>query len=332
MQRPVFPSREVYAPRFTDVSFWRPYVEEVLRRHALGPCEHVETGLPGTHPVFLVGGRLVVKFFADLFDGPASFATERAIYELTAAAAGLDTPRLVAGGALFDDGASWRWPYLVSTVVPGRALETVYGEVPPANLARIAAYAARQLRALHATQLGDVRLRADWEPFASWAISQRGRCADRYADMLPARLLAQLDAFLPAVEELIDRALPPRLLHCDLNADHLLVQKRPEGWEPTGIIDFGDAKVGDPLYELGALHIGMFRCDRRLLAEYVRAYAGDVAAPRQFARRATSYAMLHDFDVFASALEQRPALRDAPTLGVLAEQLYGVEGVLEGAA
>jgi hypothetical protein len=46
----------------------------------------------------------------------------------------------------------------------------------------------------------------------------------------------------------------------------------PEGvkWKPVSLIDFGDTLVGDTAYELVAIHLALFRCDKELLAEFVK--------------------------------------------------------------
>ncbi|HEX6608694.1 MAG TPA: hypothetical protein VF276_17480, partial [Chloroflexia bacterium] len=80
MERPVFRSRADYAGRFTDAAYWRPYIEAVCDRHALGPCNEVRAGLPGTNAVFLVDGRYAVKLYTDLFGGATSFPAERDLY------------------------------------------------------------------------------------------------------------------------------------------------------------------------------------------------------------------------------------------------------------
>src|SRR2546421_9547152 len=131
--RPVFRSRQEYGPRFTDAAFWRPYVAEVCRRHDLTPVTRVRAGLPGTHPVFLVEERWVVKFFADLFGGEESFAIEREITDLLAGVPGFPAPRLVAEGDLFPSQSGWRWPYLVFSRLPGTSLGEVYDGVSPVD-------------------------------------------------------------------------------------------------------------------------------------------------------------------------------------------------------
>src|SRR3954454_18087546 len=113
MKRPIFHSREEYGRRFTDVGFWRTYVAEACRRHGLQPAERVRAGRPGTHPVFLVEERWVVKFFSDLFSGEESCAIEREIGNLLALAPKFPAPRQLASGALYPRADGWRWPYLV---------------------------------------------------------------------------------------------------------------------------------------------------------------------------------------------------------------------------
>ena len=60
LERPTLASRSNYARRFQDPVFWQPYLDEVLRRHALPPRQAI-LGTGGTFPTFLVG-EYVVKF------------------------------------------------------------------------------------------------------------------------------------------------------------------------------------------------------------------------------------------------------------------------------
>src|SRR5689334_4685658 len=67
LARPVFASGAEYAARFTDPAYWRPYVAAVCARHGLGPCAAIQAGRPGTHAVFVVDERVVVKLYSPLF-------------------------------------------------------------------------------------------------------------------------------------------------------------------------------------------------------------------------------------------------------------------------
>ena len=110
-----------------------------------------------------------------------------------------------------------------------------------------------------------------------------------------------------------------------MNADHLLGTLAGGRWTTSGIIDFGDAKVGDLLYELVALHLGLFRCDKHLLGPFLQAYGFDPARQPDFARRAMSFTLLHEFNVLGEILDSRPDLAAAPTLEDLADRIWSVE-------
>lgn len=103
-------------------------------------------------------------------------------------------------------------------------------------------------------------------------------------------------------------------------------------FHPTGLIDFGDTMMGNILYELVALHIDLFRCDKRLLNAFLLCY--DLPAPfrEQFATKALCMTLLHRFDVMKGAISHLPPLADIETLGQLAELLWQGEGGHVGGA
>lgn len=100
-------------------------------------------------------------------------------------------------------------------------------------------------------------------------------------------------------------------------------------WEPRAIIDFADAKAGDPLYDLVALHLACFSCDKARLRAFLVAYCGGeggatlddpaVAAkferrfgPRDtFARRAMWLTLLHRCDALRAVFRGTAALPKA---------------------
>jgi hygromycin-B 7''-O-kinase len=330
MSRPIFESVRDYGRRFTDVDLWRPYVEEVCRRHGLECGTGLRSGLPGTHPVFLIEDRWVVKFFSDLFAGGVSVAIERDIYALLNQIPEFPAARLVASGALFPIGEDgWHWPYLVSTLLPGTSLGEVYDQVSAADREVIARDLGRWLRLLHSIRLEpcSAALPPDWQPFARWIAAQRAACVENHRrwESLPPRLLEQLDAYLPDAEMLLDRSHAPQLLHCDMNADHLLGVLKGGRWTTSGIIDFGDAKVGDPIYELVALHLGLFRCDKRLLSLFLHSYGSENVRHPDFPRRAMSFTLLHEFNVVGELFESRPDLAAVSSLEELADRIWKLE-------
>jgi hygromycin-B 7''-O-kinase len=201
--------------------------------------------------------------------------------------------------------------------------------VPYADRVAVARFLGPVVRRIHALEPGpESPLRPSWEAFDAFLEERRARCAESHSawGSLPEHLVAQLDAYVPSVGDLVDHGAPPRVLHCDLNADHILGAFEGGRWRPAGIIDFGDAKVGDPVYELVALHIGLFRCDKRLLRTFLASYGADEALQCDLARRAMAMTLLHEFDVLSDVFETFPEARDVATLPGLAGLIWDPDG------
>jgi hygromycin-B 7''-O-kinase len=321
MQRPRFASSAAYAARFTDPSYWRPYVEAICDRHAL-PAGPLTAGLPGTNAVFLVGAY-AVKIYTDLFGGARSMPAERDCYALIARSGAIPAPALVAEGALFDPEGGWPWPYLVTTRLPGRSL----GEEPsvdPHSMGDLAAWLARVVAQIHQLPLaGAAALSPGWGAFTTLIREQRASALRRHAESqwLPPHLVAQLEAYLPNVGALIDESYAPQLIHADLNADHVLGDWEGGRWRPSGIIDFGDARIGDRAYDLVAIHLGLFRADKRLLRAFLDAYP-DPSIRHALPQRAMAMTLLHEFDVLSDLRDQ---IGGAATLAELADLIWDVD-------
>jgi hygromycin-B 7''-O-kinase len=325
LTKPTYASAQDYGRRFTDAQFWQPYVEAVCARHGLS-CLELRAGLAGTNPVFVVndGGQgFVVKFFETKFFGrPETFALEQEIYGLMARAPHIPAPALLTTGSLFADGD---WPYMIISRIPGTSLGEVAEQVSYADKQALAQYLGRLLRHLHDLPVdGSPTLARTRAEFPQFMARQRERCSEQQREWgaLPDRLIAQLDTYLLPPDQLLEPSATWRLTHCDLNHDHVLGEFVAGHWRPNGIIDFGDARIGDRMYELVALHLGLFRADKQLLRRFLQAYGFDEALQRQFVARAMTYTLLHEFNVLGEVAESGAS--PVETLTALAKDLWEV--------
>ncbi len=328
MEQPLFSSIQDYGMRFIDSDYWRPYVEAVCARHNLVPCQNILAGLPGTFPVFLVDDRYVVKFFGDFFDGPQCFAVELDCYAMLDTSSHIPTPKLLAHGYLFPSAAAWQWPYLISTLVPGTSLGAVKDRVAYDDKESIVQTLGLFARHLHTLPLSQTHaLSPSWERFLAFLHERRLACVADHArwGVLPFHLISQIDAYLPPIAALVDQQTVPHLLHCDLNEDHVLGDFVGERWQLTGIIDFGDAMVGDRIYEFVALHIGLMHCDKRLLRVFLDSYGFDQGLRERFTLRAMSYTLLHEFAVLRQVFAEFPTTQTIKSLEELAVVLWDPE-------
>lgn len=325
LERPSFATRQEYSRCFTDPSYWHAYVAAICARHALGQCMTVRAGFPGTNPVFIVDEQYVVKLYTDLFGGERSYHIEREVYRLIAAKSDLPAPALLATDNLFDAQGGWLWPYIVTQLIPGLSMsESV---LSGADRSTTVAWLGPVMHRIHSLPLQEAgSLAPKWEAFVQFLATQRAEATANHTrwGVLPAHLVAQIDSYVPALAELIDETEAPALLHCDLNSDHVLGERTSGRWQPSGIIDFGDARVGDRIYEVVALHLGLCDGDRQLLRTFLEAYGFDGALQRDFVRRAMSMTLLFEFNVCSHIFKNSPAAASASTLEELAALLWEV--------
>jgi aminoglycoside phosphotransferase (APT) family kinase protein len=258
----------------------------------------------GTYPTFLAG-EVVVKLFGYFPSWRANHAAELAAQLLLRDHPGIPAPALLAAGQLYREPASEPWPYLVTERFTGAALRDA--SLAPAERLRVAGRLGAAVRRVHdlpAPAAGP--LDRDWLRDHGKAGTER----HRGWGSLPVHLVDQIDAYV----------VPPpperRLVHADLTADHVFVA----GGDLVGVIDWGDAMVTDPYYELGALHLGAFQGDRRMMRAFLTGYGWPVSP--DFPRRAMSAALGHEFDLFAELPPER--LAGFRTLEELATALWEV--------
>jgi hygromycin-B 7''-O-kinase len=316
---------DLYRVRFASVAYWEPYVQAVCDRHGYTPRASIRSSIPGTYPVFIVEDHWVIKFYGQLFNGATTFAVEQQANRIVAADGVIPVPQLLDSGALFgQDAGEWHWPYLVFAFVPGINMSAIREQVSFEDQRATALQHAAIARRLHGLSVSsDGPLQMSWDAYAALLAQGRSGCTERQRawGSLPPHLVEQIDDYLPPLEALIDRARPPRLLHADCTADHAMGTWDGRHWQMQHLIDFGDAIVGDPAYELIPLHLDLFGYDKRLLRAYLDSY-GDTVDRRTLARKAMSLALLHPCNVLY-LLPNR--LRDptaVPTLDALATAIW----------
>jgi hygromycin-B 7''-O-kinase len=321
-----FETLDFYRKHFMDSVIWQPHVQAVCRRHGLLPCQQVRVGLAGSFPTFIVENRWVIKIFGRLFGGELAYETELQVNGLLTPDLAVRAPALLYSGSLLEDSLTWGWPYLIFEYLPGISVGEVYTQVSFADKLALASALGKVTRQMQCLSLDGAPLfRAGLDAYASFFNNQRAKCLanHRQWQSLPGHLIDQLEDYLLPVEILVDPLVPHGLIHADITRDHILGRLEAGRWVTLGLIDFGDARVGNLFYDLPALHIDLFRCDKRLLRAYLDAYG--LEDRRQFAHKAMSAALLHEFDIFSLLGEMEQQLCNAATLGELADIIWDIE-------
>jgi len=88
----------------------------------------------------------------------------------------------------------------------------------------------------------------------------------------------------------------PVLLCADLTDEHVMLCRRDREWRFSGVIDFGDAMVGHPLYEFAAPACSITHDDPALLTELLLAYGFTGAdLTEALTERLLAYTLLHRY-------------------------------------
>jgi Phosphotransferase enzyme family len=342
-----------------DVGIWGPIVRRVTAMHAF-ECQRILPGLAGTFPTFIaelntLNGQnrraIVIKFFGPLFDGAACHIVEKEMGSfISQHNLSLRSPSILAEGQLSNE-----WSYLIFEHIPGNSIGQMRHEISMRALEGVAEQMGTFIRELHSlTATAEPTLlmatpRMSWESYTDFLQNQQATCQQNHLNWhdLPAQLLHQIPGFIPPVNRLLDLSAPPHLIHADLTADHLLGQliaaqasEEPDaqvtvpngmldpnlmdkghGWKSLAVIDWGDCRLGNILYELVALHIDLFQADKHLLRICLQAYRLPVFYQTNFSRKALSTVLLHQFPMPASIYAP---FREVQSLDELAEDLFGI--------
>lgn len=268
-----------------DLELWTPILHQVLESE-LG---HVPEGSPqpGTNPTFptFLVGPWVVKFYGGLSCFRESFRAESQILSRLASLPEIPAPQLLAQGRL-DPDRDLSWPYTIQARLLGRPLREA-GLAPLERLALIRDLGVR-FRALGGvSQAGLPRLEAFDE---DWILACLARSS------LPPALFAQVPEYLAAW-----RSRDPVLVHGDLVGNQIWVR---DG-ELEGVLDWGDALVADPYFELPKLFFGALDRDREALRAFLEGaeFCLDSETPDRFLsqailRQAKGLRQHRGFDVF----------------------------------
>jgi hygromycin-B 7''-O-kinase len=230
--------------------------------------------------VFRIGGRRCLKIY-----GPTSqrqFHVERAALQTLADHNGIPAPRFVAGG----ERAQGR-PYLIMTEIPGSSAEAIWDQLPRSDQLVVAREIGAITAAIH--RLPQDELAAVEEQFGGRREEIARQQAERIAEIEAAGALSarQRDELMHFVrgEALEFINAPPVLTHYDFSHAHIFLARENDTSKVTGFIDWGEAMLGPPEWDIAYHWFWTFSGDREAMAQCLQAYYADNHRPEQLAWR-----------------------------------------------
>lgn len=257
---PISPSNRVWA----DVpdSFWGPVLDRLKDEMDLPPG--LWHRMPkGKNVVLALGDHAILKFIPPFWAEDAGL--EIAALEAVPAGGPVATPRLLLHGII--DG----WTVLLMERLPGSILSEQW---PSLNM---------EDRAEPTLQIGVI---AAWlhgltTPVASplsinWTRNIRDQEQSSFEalaeDGAPSVLRATWSRFLAQVGPLPTPGSTPVLLHGDLSTGNLIVQETEGTMRITGLVDFGDASLGEWIHDWISPGIHNFGGDPGVVLAFCEGY------------------------------------------------------------
>ena len=301
---------DAYRAIYHRDDIWRPVIEAICHRYSFlnQPCKR---GPDGSHIVYFVGQSFVIKLFVPLF--AQDFAAESLVARHLAGKIDLEIPEIVAEGQIAG------WNYLVMTRISGTPLQFVWDDLLPDDRRAIAADVGRLIAFLRTVPISGLEsLGVDWSQFLAAQI------AALPTHHLPVPQLTwapeqELSAFFDSLAGSINQPFQPVLLMADITREHVFVKCSDRKWRMVGYLDFGDAMLGHPDYEMVAPGLEIAGGDPELLRSLLVAVGyPENTLDQSLSRRLMAYTLIHRYVDLAAVISLIPQARSAANLDELA--------------
>jgi hygromycin-B 7''-O-kinase len=230
--------------------------------------------------VYQIDGGYFVKLYA-----PRSmtlYRVEKELLGLLAVEGMAWAPEVVAAGQ-----ASGERPYLILTTMAGETAEDSWDDIPRGDQLSIGAALGAAAPALHAADpgvLADTKaLPGSRRETAPMNITKN--CEDiKMTGGLDTARAEEFTAFIRAEGAAI-LAETTCLVHCELTNNHICLRQDRGTWRLSGVIDFADAMVSAPEFDIAWLWPWTFSRDAEAMRACLAALYDGATPPEGLARR-----------------------------------------------
>ncbi len=306
--------RSEWGEMYVNLELWSPIIEKVMELEKLQYNEVTVTKHPGTHAVFEMDGRYILKFYTPL--SPDDFSVEVSVYRNIARVGLAHFPELVAAGEVR---CPEPWPYTIVSVVKGVAYRDVENLLTVKEKKELAKSLASQMKAYHGFQ---------WESndIPEWSLRSEDHIPTlkkklEKLEALNEEVVREIVHFLQTFKPIL--ASPQTVVHADLTEDHVFLIKEDGSWKLSGLIDVADSKHSSVLLEFPAIWFELFKGDIDAMQAFMIAYDDGILRRREVRKTFTYITFLHQFgvDMIQESLE-RKNITSVSTLEELMEIMW----------
>jgi len=263
--KPILPSIhsfEEFEVLKQNIKFFENAAKEMMHRHHL-PEASLTLFSEGTNIVFAYGEHQVIKIFPPCHFN--QFHSDQLALKHLQGKLSVKTPALEYEGEING------WPYIIMTKLEGTLLETLWETMNHENKLVILCELGALIREVHSLPTdGLEEIDCHWPQFIK---KQIDHCVERHRSTgLPSELVLQIPSYLESIHELITPIKKSVLLTGEYTPMNFLVKQVDGVWHIDGLIDFGDAMLGLPEYDLLGPGAFLIQGDKTLLRAFLTAY------------------------------------------------------------
>jgi len=255
-------SFEAFEALKLNIDIFEAAAKEIISRHQL-PDASLTLFSEGTNIVFAYGKHQVIKIFPPFHLD--QFKSEQLVLKHLQATPSIKTPTIE------HDGEIMGWPYIIMTKLEGTLLETLWETMDHSNKMIILRELGALIREVHSLSTRGLEpIDCHWKQFINKQIEH---CLDQHRSTgLSDALLQQIPAYIESIKALLPQIQKPVLLTGEYTPMNFLVKQIDGVWHIDGLIDFGDAMLGLPEYDLLGPGAFLIQGDKSLLKAFLAAY------------------------------------------------------------
>lgn len=254
-------SDEEYEQLNLNDELFKNAAREIVTQHNLADAPLSLLG--GTNIVFSYGNKRIIKIFPPIHH--SQFTSETLVMKH------LSNQLTVATPAVEFEGVISGWPYIIMNRLDGVPLEGLWEGLDHPNKIIIMRELGSLIREVHSlpTQ-GLEAIDCHWEDFIA---NQMTQCVAKHKSTnLPEVLLAQIPEYIKSMAGYLPTIKKPVILTGEYTPMNFIVKQKSGIWHIEGLIDFGDAMLGLPEYDLLGPGAFLIQGDKELLKEFLLAY------------------------------------------------------------
>jgi hygromycin-B 7''-O-kinase len=292
---------------------WLPVLKHLQQEFQL-PDDSWERIPKGANALFGLGDEVIVKMVP--LNWRRQGDKEILVAPLVEGKLSLHTPRLIGSGEIDN------WICVISSRLNGTVLADVWPSLDIEQKKSIMIQTGQVMREFRTVTFDEnIAIKVDWSSYIADLIS--GCLARHQRRMMPKSLLDQV---LPYIEAAGDFAQPaePRFIHMDIHPWNLMAKQEEGHWRLDGLLDFGDAIVGNSdRFELLTPMIFMAQGNPLLLKSLLESYgASGEINPSTLQRQLTACMLIRPDSDVTFCMQQVPTSGSRDTWQQIATQMF----------